>query len=272
MELNETIKRLMDIGAGMADVRQAGGVPFIVAPKEFDVKSLEPLIYNEHREFPERKVANVEVRTPGSFISYWTQFFDDGSQAFADDQNSRVMACLDYHFPTAEREARWRKHWVTLQLEKTDEWKTWLGKNGTAMDQEAFAEFLEDNAPDIIDPVSTKLAEYARELKSTTGTEFRSKIDPKSGAIEFTYQESVAGKIGKSGSIDVPERFTIAIPIFLGMSKVTIEARFRFRAPGGKLSLWYQLYRPKYHEREAFQGAIADIEKAIGKHVFIGKP
>lgn len=271
MDLKDTLKTLMELGVSTGEVRTVGNIPFVVAPKDWDVKSLENHVFNAHREHPERKVATVQVRTPESFVEYWKLFSDQDSQAFASDVDCRVIGILDYHHAGSEMAARWTKHQVHLQLEKTDEWKTWLKNDGKQMDQTSFAEFLEDNAPDIINPVAATFVECARELRAKSDMDFKSKFNPVSGAVEFGYTETVQGKMG-SGTIEIPENFTIAVPVFLGMRKVQIGARFRFRVNGGKLTLWYQLYRPGYEERSAFEAATASISEQIGKHVFLGKP
>lgn len=245
--------------------------PAVVVPEGHKVVFLEQAVYNEHRQAPERKTGNIHVQQVASLLEYWSLYADEDSRAFADPATVSVLAILDYHHSSAERTARWRQHRCTLTLTKTDEWQTWKKLDGKPQTQADFADFLEDNAPDIVEPNAATFVEAARDLRAKSEVNFQSAQVAKDGSINFAYQEETKGSFGKA-NMEIPERFTIAVPVFDGMDKVRIQARLRYRINQGKLTMWYSLFRAEYHEREAFQAVVDQIQEKTGRHVFIGKP
>lgn len=266
----DKIQALSIEGVG-ADSVAGGTHPFVIVPKDYRVETLEKLVFNEYREHPWRKQGNVQVQQVASLLEYWSLYADEDSRAFADPETASVLAILDYHHSSAERTARWRQHRCTLTLHKTSEWQTWKGEDGKQQTQADFADFLEDNAPDIIEPNAATFVEAARDLRAKSEVTFQSAQVAKDGSINFAYQEETKGSFGKA-NMEIPERFTIAVPVYDGMDKVRIQARLRYRINGGKLTMWYSLHRADYHEREAFQLVVNQIQEKTGRHVFIGKP
>lgn len=274
-DIKAAIKHLFDMGT-VAAVKPIAvpeaTYPAVVVPEGHKVVFLEQAVFNEHRHAPERKAGNVQVQQVASLLEYWSLYADEDSRAFADPASGTVLAILDYHHSSAERTARWGKHRVTLTLVKSKEWLTWKGSDGKKdMSQPDFADFLEDNAPDILEPNAATFVEAARDLRAKTEVNFQRAEVAKDGSINFAYQEQTKGTFG-TNSMEIPERFTIAVPVFDGMDKVRIQARLRYRINSGKLTMWYSLHRADYHEREAFQLVVNQIQEKTGRHVFIGKP
>lgn len=269
----ESFDKIAALVEAAADPKWPDGAthPYVIIPEGHQVANLKDLFFNEFREHPQRKTGNVQVQQVASFTEYWGLYADEDSRAFADPATGSVLAILDYHHASSERTARWGKHRVTLALTKTDEWKTWKAQDGKPQTQGDFADFLEDNAPDIIEPNAATFIEAARDLRAKSEVNFQSAQVAKDGSINFAYQEETKGSFGKA-NMEIPERFTIAIPVFDGMDKVKIQARLRYRINGGKLSMWYSLHRADYHEREAFRLVVNQIEEKTGQHVFIGEP
>lgn len=272
-EIDQAIKKVADlVDLGRKPITVEGGThPYVVIPDGHKVVPLADAIFNEHQQYPERKTGAVQVSDVASFTHYWALFHDEDSQAFADRDSTSVLAILDYHHASSERKARWKKHQCTLKLRKTEEWQKWTGNNNQEKSQEQFAEFLDDNAPDIIRPDSATFVEAARDLKDTRKVDFQSKVHPLSGAVQFTYVDQASGKLG-SQNMEIPDRFTIAIPIFDGMKRVEVDARLRYRIEQGKLKLWYSLHRADAKERDAFAAVVREIQDSIKKPVFMGRP
>lgn len=273
-DLKAAIKHVQDAAVAAAAKPIAipdAPFPALIIPENHKLVYLESAVFNEHRQAPERKTGNVQVQQAASFLEYWSLYADEDSRAFADPASGTVLAILDYHHSSAERTARWGKHRVTLTLTKTDEWKTWKAQDGKPQSQSDFADFLEDNAPDIIEPNAATFVEAARDLRAKSEVNFQSAQVAKDGSINFAYQEETKGSFGKA-NMEIPERFTIAVPVFDGMDKVKAQARLRYRINQGKLTMWYSLHRADYHEREAFQLVVDQIQEKTERHVFIGKP
>lgn len=239
-----------------------GGVPFALVPSGYTLESMEKLIYNDHQPSPERIKANVTATDAETFVNYWTLFGDENSRAFASEENAKVFGILDYH-ENEHGDPRWCQHRVTLCLRESPEWKAWAGKNGQHFSQIAFAEFLEQHAVDIGDPGPAAMLEVARDLDATTEVEFGSSSRNENGQIRIKYTETVKATVG-GGSMQVPERFTLNIPVFIGGAPIPVAALLRYRIKEGKLVLWYTLVRPEAAQRAAFIASRDAIASKLG--------
>ncbi len=255
------------------------------AAQPFVVDGLSRIVVNgqvltvtpgEHTNFavrPVRVTQAVEVRDAASFLAYWGLYSDANSRAFADRDHNKIVAILDYHEAAneaTEQYARWCKHQVTLQLRYTEEWETWTKKNGEQMSQADFAEFIEDNGPDIIEPKAAAMYEMASNLQAKRDVQFAQAVQLSNGQTQFAYREEINGTWG-SDKLQVPTAFKILIPVYEGQKPVEIIARLRYRINGGKLAMWYQLLHVDRQEREAFESIVQTL-RGDGRSVFIGKP
>ncbi len=269
IESAATVKELIETGRRSIGVLEAdiSGIKFAVIPDDYKVHSLERLQYTDYAEVPHRKKGDVRLQEPKSFIEYWNLFHDEDSRIFGDLDGLWVKAVLDYH-RAGTKPPRWGQHTVTLGVKPSDEWNTWIGHNGKKREQVDFAEFIEDNTPDIIDPSAATMLEVARTLSAKNDVEFASGIRLDNGQVKLTYKEEIKGSYG-TGDVEVPERFTIRIPVFNGTAPVEIVARLRYRLNGGRIAFWYDLLRPTAILRAGFQKVIDQIEEATKSVVLI---
>ena len=145
----------LDLGDGITRILKPDGSTAHVVPAD----------QLETAERPHRIKQTIAVRDCKSFLDYWKLYSDSDSRAFADRDKSLISAVLDYHQTGEPQSPRWGSHRLMLTLRFTEEWKTWTGKNGVKMTQAEFAEFLEDNALDIIEPSSATMVECASTLQ-----------------------------------------------------------------------------------------------------------
>lgn len=272
-DLNEkTIASVVELAraTGEPKIVEHGNIPFAVIPAGAQLQSLEAFVFNEHADHPERVKASVSVLDPESFIEYYTLFHDPNSRIFADESSIKVVGVLDYH-GALEGGPRWCQHRVTLTLRQSEEWKIWLGRNNKPFTQMEFAEFLEQNAIDITNPAPAAMIDVARDLEGKTEVEFGGGARTDNGQIRFKYSENVKATVS-GGQVDVPERFTITIPAFVGGVRVPMAALLRYRVKEGKLSLWYTLIRPEEVMRQAFLTARGQIAQALTATIINGVP
>jgi uncharacterized protein YfdQ (DUF2303 family) len=272
-QLSNAIKELLKTGATattpvMAD---AANIPYVLVPDGFEIKSLEEFIFNRHRQAPERIKQTVSVLDPDSFIEYYNRFGDENSRTFAHEPSISVTSVLDYH---AEKQGspRWGEHQLKLTLQKSVEWTTWLQNNNKKFTQQEFGEFLEQHSLDITRPAPARMVEVARDLEGSTACEFGAGIRMQDGQVRFKYTETTNVRVGNQsgGTLDVPEDFELAIPVFVGGDIVSMKALLRFRVPEGKLSFWYTLIRPESVLREAFIAARDKIGSELGLTIING--
>lgn len=239
------------------------GIDYVVIPKDCDLVSLEKHQFSDYRETPHRKKASELTSDAASFLAYWNLFHNEHSLAFSNEKDSRIVGIIDYHH-AGDGPARWCQHRITLQLTESEEWALWKKNNGRAIPQVEFGEFIEDNASDIVNPTPAVMLEVARDLVAKTDVNFESKVNSQNGQTQFTFRENLQASVG-TGRIDVPQTFTILVPIFTGMDPITVEARLRFRINSGKLSFSYHLLYPSRKQRDAFRKIRRLISDGIGR-------
>lgn len=147
---------------------------------------------------------------------------------------------------------------IGISFRETPQWKKWRAIDGKLLDQEAFAEFIEENLADIASPSGADLLEIVTYLQATRTVDFKSGVKLGSGAVQFQNLESVDAKVG-AGEIEVPTEFTVALAPIFGVQPFAIVARFRFRIQDGRLKLGFKLQRIE----DVMTQTIAGIEAAI---------
>ena len=239
-------------------------VPLAMVPEGCEIEGLERYLPS-----PTRIRQYVTVATVDSFIGYLDKFAHPTGAIFANEPKSQIVAVLDYHGMAGEAHASWCTHRLTLDLKKSREWHVWRGKHGLSLTQAQFADFLEDNNADIVHPEAASVLEAAMHLEATKTVKFRSALNLDNGATQFTYDEAVEGK-GK-GTIKVPSRFTIRIPIMAGQHPTDIEARLRYRiSDEGGLTFTYKLANPDKLLEDQFEAICVNIAEETGIVPFMG--
>ena len=267
----ETLLELVKLGRQAVNAQEVpdGNTPYAVIPDDCKVEDLSRFRYNDHAARPERIRANVNVLDVQSFAEYYRAYADAASRVFAFEPEAKVVAILDYH--EDGKSPRWSQHRLTLNLRKSDEWNVWVARNNKQFTQMEFAEFLEQNGMDIVDPSPASMVEVARDLEAKSEVEFGGGARTSNGQIRFKYSETIKGSMA-NGAMEVPEQFRIGIPVFLGGEIVQLAALLRYRVQNGKLVLWYTLVRSDAAVREAFLAARDDIAEAIEVTIINGVP
>jgi len=281
VELGQRLGEPMVVGEGIE-------IPYAVVPKNAD---LVPLLHLKYPYgLPPRKPdhikASVALGDAASFCRYVKLYQDETTRVFASPEQFGFRAILDYHpaiqkqvgdgspeaadLAPAPASANFTDHSATLTLKRSDQWNLWMAKNEKAIPQAEFAEFVEDNYRDIASPPPAVMLEVARDLKATIDVNFASKVTSKNGAVQLAYQEVVTAGVGPAGNMEIPDTFSILIPVFYGEKPVQIEARLRFRIANGKLTFIYKLYRPLELLADAFQLAAVKIGETLGTDVLLG--
>lgn len=209
---------------------------------------------------PDRKVGLTTVRDAASFHAYFEKHADDDTEVYADSDRLTVTAVLDAHQADGPR---FNEHVLRLALRETEAWKQWAARDGKLVDQEQFAEFLEDHLPELLEPSAGEMLEIAQSFQANSKVEFQSASRLSSGQRQFQYVETSTAKAGQKGQLSVPETFTIGLVPFEGSEGYKLVARLRYRIGQNGLVLGYKLERPGDIRAKAF----ADVVTAIGEHI-----
>jgi uncharacterized protein YfdQ (DUF2303 family) len=226
---------------------------------------------DKYRDTPARKEGTVVVHDVASFGAYYGKHADAASEVFADAGSARITAVLDAH----SGHARWQAHRLSWQVRTDPHWQTWIASDGKMMSQQEFAEFIEDNAPDVAadSPVkAADLIELAQKFQATTKVTFSQGHRLASGETQLTYVEETNASAGRRGEIQIPPDFSIGVPPFEGGPAYRVKARFRYRISDGTVRLGYRLNRPEDAARDAFEEIAEQVETGCGATVMRGMP
>lgn len=241
------------------------GQRFALLPKGFEVREVP----TPDRLSPFIK-QSLTVDKADSLATYANRFSTAASVLIADIDSLSVHACLDWHehnkadVPLAVGP---RRHTATLRLRESEEFKRWNEIENQMIDQMTFAEFLDENAADIIEPEPSTMIEIARDLEATQGVNFKSSTRLQTGERSITYETETHTK----GEMKVPTQFTLQIPLFVGEAPIDIVASFRFRPRADGLKLGFVWRRVEYRRQAEFEAIATRVAEATGLPVMFGR-
>lgn len=260
----------VSIGQKLAAPQTQEKVHYAVIPNDCTVKSLKEFQFPNGMT-PDRIIADVNLRDSGSFARYVSAYTDPRTRVFAEPTQFKFLAVLDYH-AAGEFAPQFCSHKAALTLQQDDRWKVWLSMDNKPMAQADFAEFIEDNRADISDPSPARMLEIASDLTAHSEVNFGASTKLSNGQTSLRYEEVVKAGVGQAGAIEVPEEFSIQVPVFYGESAISIRARLRFRINQSKLTFHYKLYRPGEVQRAAFQSAVKAMNDELKTDILMGSP
>lgn len=238
-------------------------LPFVVVPDGYKIADIESLFVT-----PKRARGTLVVNDLGSFIAVILDNKIERTRVYGRANPTPAFSAVFNRGNSAL--PGWGDHAVSYPCPLSREWQTWNGSNGKSKPQADFARFIEDNAPDIINPSSAEMIEISRTLEAKKKVNFASSVRLDNGQNSVTYEEEIAGTAGK-GQLQIPERFEIQIPVFEGGPSYLIDARLRFRiGDDRKLAMWYDLLRPHLSIEHAVNLMRDQIKAEVGLVVING--
>lgn len=218
-----------------------------------DGYSMQHLPWERSHPRPFAKRAERTFNDVRSFVEYVTTHAVAGETAVfvtptSSYSRASVEAVIDDH---GKDEAGWGDHRADLDLPTSRQLATWKGYDGKYLGQIEFGEFIEANLADIVEPDAATLLEIVTTLQSTNKVAFESAVRLDNGQVQVKYHEDVSATAGKAGELQIPQTFTIAVPVFEYGVRYAIKARLRYRVREAKLTLAYVLDRVADIERDA---------------------
>lgn len=250
------------------DVDGGEGTPFVLVPTDYSVHDPERLLPR-----PTRKRGTVVLLELASFIGFVNQEKTDATRIYCvpTDAPSFTAVFNDHAQVDGDHTPGWCDYRAHYACPLSAEWKAWTAQSGKHMTQELFAQFIENNLPDLAEPPAADMLEISRTLEAKKKVNFASGIRLSNGQNELTFEEEISGTAAK-GKFQVPEVFKIGIPVFYGSERWAMEARLRYRiADGGKLTMWFELVRPHAVLDEAINDVRKDITEGTGLLPFAGR-
>ena len=250
----ETVAALAALGL---EVRAAeeGAKPFVIVPEGCEVRELE-----DHLQQPIRKTGTIKVRDVDSFIAVVKAQASESTVLYRTVEPAKFVAVFNDHGKVDGTGPGWGDHRAVYDCPQSPEWRAWKGADKRQMTQADFAQFIEDNLPDIVEPKAADMLEVSRTLQAKKKVNFASGIRLDNGQQQFTYEEQIDGRAGGKGQINVPEVFTIGVPVFENGPRYAVRARLRYRiSDAGALTMWLDLERP----HKIIEDAVAELKKTI---------
>lgn len=262
---------LLNAGTALGEPKQIDNkyyTPYAVVPVGYEMVAVEQL------ELPRRKSGTVQMSDARSFAAFF-KMHDIGSLIYASLSPAQFVGVLNDNLKDA---ADWRDHRVVFQPKHSDPWKKWMYRNGpdkAFSGNVEFAEWLEDQSLDVVEPTGAAMMQMALSFRATESAKYSKAASLQDGSVTFEYDRTVKGSSTiAGGKAKIPENFAIEIPVFDGPDepKYRITARFRYRLIGGGLRIWYQLERPQLVMETAFKEIWSKIEMATKASILYGMP
>lgn len=238
---------------------------------------------DEYAAAPRHTKASRIVTDAASFVAYVNRHKIPGTEIFAHTNTSTVIAVIDSHEGTDSLPG-WQKHTLRLALEKSKPWLAWEAASGKFFEQQEFADFLDDQWSDVIDPAPAVLVDIATTFHAKTNVDFNGGVRLDSGDVKLSFEEKTTAKAGQKGDIEIPSKIQLALRPYIGGPIYSIWAHFRYRLRGGSVLLGFKLERPENVLEAAFADIVTEIregrtDKDVRVHdgvgdvpIFNGKP
>lgn len=228
---------------------------------------------DERMAGPLRRSGTIALTEVDSFIAFVLRWGNPKESAiYANTSAMAFVAVLDDHPPgEASGEAAWRQHRATYACPRSTEWKAWTERDGRAMRQTEFADFLESRLEDMVAgagfPSPLDVLQVARQLHIVSKGTYTRSVDPTTGDNILVNKTET-----ETGSTVIPRAFLIAIPVFEGGDRYQLEARMRFTMQDGAPQFSYVLHRRAEVERDAFGKVRQKINDDTKLPLFAGTP
>ncbi len=259
--VNQTVR---DLAAALAIVQRVTpeAIPHAIVPEGYKTESLEkllpaPLAISFAPGFVE----------PESFNRYINEHKSDNTRIYGAEDKGVVVGVVDH---VAKGAPSWQKHQPRLVLTETPEWKAWIGANRKVFSQVDFAEFLEERSAEITEPSAASMMDVALTLKAKNDVAFSAAVRLENGSVSLGYEENIRGVAG-NGSIEIPTRFKITVPVFKGVAPFILECllRWRFTKEHG-VTFHFVVQKWEKAKEQAFKDVLMGIEQTTGIKPFVG--
>jgi uncharacterized protein YfdQ (DUF2303 family) len=258
-----------------AIVKTANDREFLIFPNGQTCKDVTDEHHDSHTRTPAFVKQHVTLQTVDSLVDYVNRFKLATTMLFADIGSSVIRAAIDYHDSTADHgeddyQARRLAHNAKLTLEHSVEWKLWADISGRLKPQGEFARFIEENAADIHAPDAATLLEAVRDIQAKRNVNFTKAVRTASFNEDFHWSDTTEAKGGK-GSIELPTKFVLGLPVYFGQPETELHAFLRWKLDDGSLALGIQLHRAEQVRQAVFKQIVLDAAERTECPIVFGK-
>lgn len=250
------------------DASDVIGDGLVVAHHTGDSK-IETLDLERYLPQPRRPHGFLTVRTADAFADYVKAHEQPGRTIILADKD-KVAAIFNDHLGQSfvphedERRAGWRDWGCKLVLEYTESWQAWVNLAGSGYQaSESFADFLQENALDVIEPDAARLLEIVSNLRLASNTRVTRRVNLQNGGVRFEFEEDFQ-PVGESdadhGTIEVPAGIRINLQAFYDGPSFDVPLLLRYRVKEGRIE-W--LVKFTSEKRKIFENAFDNLTESI---------
>lgn len=270
----DTVKELVRLGAYDGSViNNEDGSKSIVVPNEAKLLNISP---PEAKLFRVRQ--NVTLHDKASFVAYVNEHKTGATRIFAEpgflnsNNEGVVQAVIDYHKAADGNPSTpdYGAHVATYRPRYSDQWKAWEAACDRTLKQAEFAEFIEENRKDIVEPSAASLMDTVRTFKASKKVEFDTLTYTNDGSALLHYSEDVQQHQKAGGQTRMPEKLKLGIPVYFRGILYEVEVFVRFRVLPGSVVFDLKMDRADVIEDAAFTELVADIEQDAATQTFLG--
>jgi uncharacterized protein YfdQ (DUF2303 family) len=227
------------------------------------VDTMNYLAYTPKPPRPTRKVVTLD---PDSFIAYIRDNADtDITEVFAKGEPKPRFVCV---FDAD----RWREDRVYLDLKTSPEWDAGNAANGKLLSQDQFADFIEDQLSTIAAPEGAVLLEIVQSMQGYKSVNWKSADWLANGQRQFAWEEAIEAKAGRTGKLEIPAQFTLALRPFMGSEPFAVTANLRYRINNGNLAIGFKLVEPERRMEVAVDDVMTKVANETNLTVLAGWP
>lgn len=277
---------IMALGSALSDplsgkpIDPGHSVPFVVVPQGYELKNIEDLYPRPARARgttilleQESFIEFVKERQAPNLLATARMY---GRPPIARTADTGAVSVQPPRFAAVFNDTMagmpgWGDDSALWECPLSPEWIRWIGNSHKQMPQADFARFIEDNLPDIAEPAAADMLDLSRTLEAKSEAKFASSVRLDNGANQLKFEETIEGA-ARGGQLQIPQVFALGIPVLLGGQGYRVEARFRYRLAGSKLTLWYEIIRPHKIVEDVFKDLRTAITEGTGMKVFVGAP
>lgn len=202
---------------------------------------------------PHRLKGLVKLNTTDSFMEFIKLYKGDRSVAIYADIDSQTVTAVFDHLTAAL--PGWHGFRAVLTMPADPRFTSWVANDRKFIEQEAFAEFLEDHQPFIKVPDAPTLIGIISDLKVNKVVNMQSTKTLRNGNLSLVWDET------STESREVPTRFTLNLPVFCSSrTAYEVTARLRYRFHERQLRWQFVIDQLPDLRRMAFESEVLKIQ------------
>ncbi len=246
------------------------GPEFALVPEGTEKIDIDPWFQKPYFEStPPREFGEYQLGTVDSLVEYVNEHLKSGQTTiWVPVTRGPIVAVINDHNNDSPG---WGDHRAIVDLGTTPEWDHWMRFHNQLVDQDEFANHIEEGLAEVVTPDGAELLEVAQSIEASLGGRFKSSHRLHDGRVQMEYSEEVDASAGEDGRLTIPREIELAVAPFAGEGTYKVKARFRYKIAGGKLQLGYKLDRPELVKRDAFESIADRLRQEFGR-VYHGTP